>query len=227
MDPLLCTGLVAALKQHCDIDTLVDGLEEPGPPEAAIDVVITDYPEAMRLTSPAARRAGSYPEARILILTADDREADIRRAIEAGVHGYLLLGGPVIELVEAVTVVGRGLRYFCQAVAQRMADSLTRAPLTSREIEVLRLVATGRPNKGIARELDIEVGTVKSHMSAIMTKLGASTRTEAASIAAARGLVAEWVATGAGGLGADEIGRSHMPSARSSRPLGGGWRQHA
>jgi two-component system NarL family response regulator len=72
-----------------------------------------------------------------------------------------------------------------------MADSLTHATLTSRETEVLQLMASGESNKGIARKLQIEVGTVKSHMSAIMTKLGASSRTQAAGIAATRGLVEE------------------------------------
>jgi two-component system NarL family response regulator len=70
-----------------------------------------------------------------------------------------------------------------------MADSLTRASLTSREIEVLQLVVTGESNKAIARHLHIELGTVKSHMSAIMTKLDATSRTQAAGIATTRGLV--------------------------------------
>jgi two-component system NarL family response regulator len=70
-----------------------------------------------------------------------------------------------------------------------MADSLTHAKLTRREEEVLRLVVAGESNKTIARHLEIEVGTVKSHMTAIMTKLGATSRTQAAGIAATRGLV--------------------------------------
>jgi DNA-binding NarL/FixJ family response regulator len=117
----------------------------------------------------------------------------IRRAIEAGVYGYLLVGGPLNELIDGVTAVASGMRYMSLSVAQRMADSLTRATLTSREIEVLTLVATGQPNKMIARHLSIELGTVKSHVSAIMTKLGASSRTQAARIAASRGLVVEHV----------------------------------
>ncbi len=71
--------------------------------------------------------------------------------IEAGVHGYLLLGGPLSELVEGVTAAARGQRYLGLTVAQRMADSLTRTALTSRETEVLRLVVAGESNKTIAR----------------------------------------------------------------------------
>ena len=72
-----------------------------------------------------------------------------------------------------------------------MADSLSRASLTSREVEVLRLMMTGESNKTIARRLHIELGTVKSHMTAIMAKIGATSRTQAAGIAANRGLVEE------------------------------------
>ncbi len=93
------------------------------------------------------------------------------------------------ELIEGVTAVANGLRYLSRSVAQRMADSLTRASLTSREVQVLSLVALGASNKAIARELRIEMRTVKSHMTSIMSKLGATSRTQAAGIAAARGLV--------------------------------------
>ncbi len=193
-DPLLRAGLVAALSQHAAFEVLVEGIDTAGSDELRIDVVIADYGHAMRLADPAVRAAQRrLAAARILALTSNDREADIRRAIEAGVHGYLLLGGPLGELIEGVTTVARGVRYLGRSVAQRMADSLTRATLTSREVEVLRLVVAGESNKAIARQLQIEVGTVKSHMSAIMTKLGATSRTQAAAIAATRGLVEERV----------------------------------
>jgi DNA-binding NarL/FixJ family response regulator len=189
-DPILSAGLVAALRQHASFEILVHGVAPLGAEERSVDVVIADYPVAVQLADPALRLAHGLPgEARILALTTNDREADIRRAIEAGVHGYLLVGGALPELIDGVTAVANGLRYMSTSVAQRMADSLTRATLTSREIEVLQLVATGQPNKVIARELSIELGTVKSHVSAIMNKLGASSRTQAARIAALRGLV--------------------------------------
>lgn len=191
-DPILSAGLVAALRQDPRFEVLVHGSDPVGLEGLQVDVVVTDYHNAIRLTDAAAREAqGFQGEARMLALTANDREADIRRAIEAGVHGYVLIGALLSELVDGVVAVGNGLRYMSIAVARRMADSLTRAPLTSRETEVLRLVASGQPNKAIARQLRIELGTVKSHMSAIMAKLGASSRTHAARIAASRGLVEE------------------------------------
>ena len=154
-----------------------------------MDVVITDYDNAMQLAHSALPSHDMLASARILVLTNNDREAEIRRAIEAGIHGYILLGGPLDELIDGATTVANGLRYLSRSVAQRMADSLTRTSLTSREIEVLSLVAIGDSNKAIARDLQIEVGTVKSHMTAIMAKLGATSRAQAACIAADRGLV--------------------------------------
>ena len=173
-----------------NFEIFVHGVDNLSSNESRIDVVIAEYQDSVRLANGAARRAhGLRGEARILALTANDREADVRRAVEAGVHGYVLLGGPLNALVEGVMTVGSGVRYLGRGVAERMADSLTREPLTSRETEVLRLVATGQSNKAIARELAIEVGTVKTHVGAIMSKLRAISRTQAASIAAARGLV--------------------------------------
>ena len=191
-DPLLCAGLVAALRQHTPFEVLMDDeFGQATDRSKPIDVVIADYRTAVRLTDAVERAARGLAVARILVLTAEDREADIRRAVEAGVHGYLLLGASVNELVEGVTAVAGGARYLGRAVAQRMADSLSHASLTSRETEVLRLVVAGESNKSIARWLGIEVGTVKSHVSAIMAKLGAVSRTQAAGIAAERGLVDE------------------------------------
>jgi len=189
-DPILSAGVVAALRQHPTLEVLVHGVDSLDPLSPPIDVVIADYGNAIRLTDAAERDSnGLPPDTRILALTPNGREVDIRRAIEAGVHGYLLVGGPLNELLDGVTMLAGGSRYMSLSVAQRMADSLTRAALTSRETEVLRLVAAGQPNKTIARQLRIELGTVKSHISAIMAKLGASSRTQAARIAAARGLV--------------------------------------
>src|SRR3954471_8993482 len=191
-DPILSAGLVAALRQHDEFEVFVHGVDNLGSDGPRVDVVIADYNSAMRLAEDTSRKPPGLPgEAKILVLTANDREVDIRRAIEAGVYGYLLVGGSVDELIAGAKSVAGGLRYMSMSVAQRMADSLTRATLTSREIEVLRLLVNGHPNKVIARELSIELGTVKSHVSTIMTKLGASSRTQAARIAASRGLVDE------------------------------------
>lgn len=189
-DPILSAGLVAALRQQPTFEVFVHGVDNLGPEGPRVDVVIADYSNSMRLTQPEARAVqGQLGHPRILAFTSNDREADVRRAIEAGVHGYLLFGGPLNELIDGVMAVASGLRYMSLSVAQKIADSLTRPTLTSREIDVLNLVATGHPNKVIARELGIELGTVKSHMSTILAKLGARSRTQATRIAVGRGLL--------------------------------------
>jgi DNA-binding NarL/FixJ family response regulator len=191
-DPIVCAGLVAALRQRAIFEIFVRGVDNLTPSGPPIDVAIADYNNAMLLTDSVTRRMfGLLAQSKILALTGNDREADIRRAIQSGVHGYLLLGGSLDELVDGVTAVGCGMRYLSPTVAQRMADSLAGVTLTLRENEVLRLVATGESNKAIARRLAIELGTVKSHVSAIMSKLGAMSRTQAASIAVTRGLLSE------------------------------------
>jgi DNA-binding NarL/FixJ family response regulator len=190
-DPLLSAGLVTALRQHGPFDVFVDGVDAPPDGLSVIDVVVADYWHGVRLADATERTTRGLRQARVLILSANDREADVRRAVEAGVHGYMLVGGPLRELIDAVTTVANGARHLSPAVAQRIADSLTRTSLTSRELDVLQFLVLGQSNKAIARQLSIEVGTVKSHMTAIMTKLGAASRTQAAGIAATLGLVDE------------------------------------
>src|ERR1700754_2640954 len=176
-DPLLCAGLAAALREHPAFEVFVSGTEEECSDRERIDVVVADYRHAMRLINSSIRMSSRpLATARILALTSNDRETDIRRALEAGIHGYLLRGGALSELIEGVTKVANGMRYLCRPVAKRMADRPPRAALTSREVEVLRFVVTGESNKAIARQLRIELGTVKSHVSAIMTKLNATWR---------------------------------------------------
>jgi DNA-binding NarL/FixJ family response regulator len=191
-DPLIRAGIVASLRQHGGFEVFEQGPDRASWDGTRIDVVVADYHQAMRLTGAVPPGTpGSLANAKILVLTSDDREADMRRALEAGIDGYLLLGGPLSEFIEAVTALARGLRYLGRLVAQRMADSLTRTSLTSREIDVLQLVVAGESNKAIARRLCIEVGTVKTHMNGILGKLNATSRTQAAAIAVTQGIVEE------------------------------------
>ena len=210
-EPLIAVGLAAALRQFPGFSVQVQGGDSP--PAEAIDVVVADYQDGVQLASAPAMRAQSLKAARVLIMTTHDREHEVRLALEAGVHGYLLLGCPIQELIAGVCALGRGSRYLCLAVAQRMAESLTREALTPREADVLRLLVHGQCNKSIARQLDIAVGTVKAHVKAIMGKLDASSRTQAASVAAQRGLI--------DGLAADESAATrHLGSPQSRQRAG-------
>ena len=186
-------GLSAALSGHAGFDvrlgTLPGDATASASASADADVVVCDYDTGLRLAR-AARQPGLQRRgARLMVMTAQDREQAVRLALEGGVHGYLLQGCPVDEFVTGVRAVARGQRFLSLAVAQRMADSMSREALTGRESEVLDLLACGQCNKSIARELQIAVGTVKAHVKAIMAKLEASSRTQAVSVAAQRGLV--------------------------------------
>ena len=198
-DPVVAAGLASLLSREGDIDVLDDRIELPGVARAGrrTDVVIADYARAMALAalraSDDADRATGSGETfapRVMVLTAHDREQDVRSALEAGVDGYVELGCASQELVAGVRHLARGSRYLSALAARRVADSMTRCRLTGRERQVLRLVADGKSNKAIALALDISAGTVKTHMKGILGKLAAATRTQAATIARERGLLA-------------------------------------
>jgi DNA-binding NarL/FixJ family response regulator len=186
-EPLIAVGLAAALRQCPGFSVQIHAGDAA--PAEAVDVIVADYQDGVQLASAPGKRAPNLKAARVLVMTTHDREHEVRLALEAGVHGYLLLGCPIQELIAGVNALGRGSRYLCLAVAQRMAESLTREALTPREADVLRLLVRGQCNKSIAKQLDIAVGTVKAHVKAIMGKLDASSRTQAASVAAQRGLI--------------------------------------
>jgi two-component system NarL family response regulator len=133
-------------------------------------------------------RAGD-PRARILILTTFDGDEDIYRGMRAGAKAYLLKDTPREELLQCIRTVYGGESYIPPAVAAKLASQVGGERLTSREVEILALIARGRSNKAIARELAISEGTVKTHVKSILQKLDAVSRTEAVSIGAKRGLV--------------------------------------
>jgi DNA-binding NarL/FixJ family response regulator len=186
-DPLLAAGINAALMSAPGIE-VVTASDSSALPDA--DVVISDYESGMawaqhqRFRSSAARRPLG-----VVVITWRDNEADVRAALQAGIGGYLLGNCGLNELVDAVRVVGRGSPYLCEVAAALVAKSLTRTPLTVRESEILRLIASGMSNKLIASELNIALGTVKAHARAILDKLGARSRTQAIVMAAEQGLL--------------------------------------
>ena len=124
----------------------------------------------------------------VLIVTNDDREEDVRRALQAGIEGYLLSDCGIDELLEAIAALARGDRYFSRQVVGRIADSLTYEALTPRELDVLALLVEELNDKLIARDLGIAVATVKVHAKAVYSKLKASGRLQAVAVARARGM---------------------------------------
>jgi DNA-binding NarL/FixJ family response regulator len=183
-DALLAAGLRAILRNDPHLFVL------EGSDETDAQVIVADYEQGLA----AARRPGrtadhSKSAPRVLVFTSRCSEADVRSALRAGVLGYLVQGCSSQEAVQAARAVHRGTRYFCSLASERLANSLAHSALTAREIEVLELLATGLSNKLIARQMNLTIGTIKSHVGAIFDKLGSSSRTQAVIVAASRGLV--------------------------------------
>jgi two-component system, NarL family, response regulator LiaR len=138
----------------------------------------------------------SLPEARVIVLTSFADDDRLLPAIQAGAAGYLLKDAQPAELARAVRAAHAGEALLDPSVAARLVDAIAQAPgddpgerLTPREREVLGLIAQGRPNKLIARELEISEKTVKAHVGRLLEKLGVSDRTQAALYAVRAGLV--------------------------------------
>lgn len=130
-----------------------------------------------------------FPEARIIALTSYDGDQDIYRALEAGARGYLLKEMVHTDLLRAIRVVHSGKRLIPPEVSARLTEYFPQIVLTEREVEVLSFVARGMANKDIAHRLGTASGTVKMHVQNILSKLGASDRTHAVTIAMERGIL--------------------------------------
>jgi DNA-binding NarL/FixJ family response regulator len=130
-----------------------------------------------------------FPGSRFIVLTTFDGDEDIYRALQAGAQGYLLKDMFSEEVLEAIRTVHSGRRRIPANIAERLASRMESDELSSREIEVLKLIAKGKSNKEIGTTLDISEATVKSHVNSILSKLSANDRTHAATIALQRGII--------------------------------------
>ncbi len=136
-----------------------------------------------------ARIRADYPGARIVVLTTYDGDEDIYRALQAGAKGYLLKGMDLAELSEAIRTVHAGRTRIPPRVAEKLAERMSGASLTGRELEVLKLIVAGKSNKDIGNALFISEATVKTHVNSLLSKLGVEDRTQAATSALQRGIV--------------------------------------
>jgi len=132
---------------------------------------------------------GEFPDARIIVLTTYTGDAQVLRALKAGARAYILKGHVHRELLETIRAVHAGQKRIPPDVAAQLAEHATDDELTSREIDVLRLIAAGNSNKLIADQLSIGEATVKSHVTNILSKLGANDRAHAVTIGLKRGII--------------------------------------
>jgi DNA-binding NarL/FixJ family response regulator len=130
-----------------------------------------------------------FPNARIIVLTTYGGDVQVLRALRAGARGYILKGHVHRELLETIRAVHAGQKRIPPEVATELASHTGEDELTTREIDVLHLIAAGNANKQIAAQLSITEETVKTHVTNILSKLRANDRTHAVAIALKRGII--------------------------------------
>lgn len=180
-NPLVAVGLQAAFRAHEEFQ-LVESARAGA--AATVHVAVTDCEAGLRWI--ASRGSGRR---RLLILTDDTSELTIRRAVELGVQGFLPLSSGVESVIRAVRNIHNGGTAIAPVVMAKMAVNLRSQPLTDRELQVLRLLIQGLPDKAIALRLERSIWTARSHVKAVLAKLEVSSRTHAIAVALRRGLV--------------------------------------
>lgn len=130
-----------------------------------------------------------FSDARIIILTTYDGDEDIYRGLQAGAKGYLLKDTQLDEIANAIRVVHAGKKYISPEVGAKLSERINAPQLSDRECEVLRLVAKGKSNREIGEALKVAEGTIKMHLSHILSKLQVNDRTQAVVTALKRGII--------------------------------------
>ena len=130
-----------------------------------------------------------FPNARVIVLTTYTGDVQVLRALKAGARGYILKARVRRELLDTIRAVHAGQKRIPPEVAAELAAHCAEDDLSSREMDVLRLIAVGNANKEIAGQLSITEETVKSHITNILAKLGANDRTHAVTIGLKRGII--------------------------------------
>ena len=187
-------GFVALINTVSDMEVVAEGING----EQAIELYRQHKPDVMLIdlrmpviggVEAITKIRQEFPEARLIVLTTYDGDEDIYRSLQAGAKGYLLKDMFFEELETAIRSVHAGSRRIPAVIAERLAERMSGSALTDRELEVLELIVKGQSNKEIAKSLTISEATVKSHINSLLSKLGVTDRTQAATTALQRGLV--------------------------------------
>jgi DNA-binding NarL/FixJ family response regulator len=192
--PIFREGLAAVLANDPGFELVA----EAGTGEEAIekfrryrpDVTLMDLrlPGISGAEAITAIRA-EFPQARIVVLTTETGDVPIQRTLTAGAKGYVLKGMAMSELLEIIRSVHAGKTKIPDRVATHIAEHITAKNLSARELQVLKLIASGHRNREVAQKLAISEETVKMHVRNIMVKLNANDRTHAVTIAVRRGFI--------------------------------------
>lgn len=192
--PLVRIGMATVIDRQPDMKAVV--VAEDGAQllqqyrEHAPDVVLMDLrlreESGARLTALLRRE---FPEARVIVISNYEGDADIHQAISAGAKGYLFKSVVEDELIDAIREVYAGREYLPNGVVTRLREHTVDANMTTREDEILELLGKGLGNREMANVLGITDETVKSHLKNVFRKLGVSDRAEAVREAIARGYI--------------------------------------
>jgi DNA-binding NarL/FixJ family response regulator len=192
--PLLRKGIAALVNAEADLKLVAEASNGKEAVEAfrshQPDVTLMDLqmPEVDGIEAINAIRRLS-PEARIIVLTTYSGDVQVLRALKAGAKAYILKSHMHKELLDAIRAVHAGQKLVPPEIAKELANHATDDQLSEREIEVLRLIAAGHSNKRIAERLFIGEGTVKTHVSNLLSKLSANDRAHAVTIGLRRGII--------------------------------------
>jgi two-component system, NarL family, response regulator len=192
--PLLREGIAALIGTQPDMQLIGEAangreaLEQFRKHHPDITLMDLQMPEMSGIDAISAIR-GEFHDARIIVLTNYAGDFQVSRALKAGARGYLLKGMLRQELLQTIRDVHAGRKHLSAEVATEIAEHAADDVLTPREIDVLRLIATGNANKEIAGKLSLTEETVKGHVKNIFAKLGANDRTHAVTIGLKRGII--------------------------------------
>lgn len=192
--PMLREGIAALLGTQRDMQLVAEAATGRETIErfrdAVPDVTLLDIqmPEMSGIDALIAIRS-EFPTAKVIILTTYEGDVLARRALKAGAYAYVLKSLVRKDLLETIRAVHAGHKRIHPEVMSQLAEHLGEEPLSEREIEVLKLVATGNSNKEIGERLSITEHTAKAHMKRIVAKLGANDRTHAVTLALSRGVL--------------------------------------
>ena len=192
--PMLREGIASLVASQSDMELVAEAstggeaLEQFRNHRPDLTLMDLQMPDMDGIEAMVAIR-GEFPEARIIVLTTYKGDVQVLRALKAGARAYLLKGLLRKELLETIRAVYRGEKRISPEVAAVLADHVVDEALTSREIDVLRLIAGGNANKLIGYQLLITEETVKGYVKSILSKLGAKSRTHAVTVALKRGII--------------------------------------
>jgi DNA-binding NarL/FixJ family response regulator len=192
--PFLREGIVGAINSQSDM--ILIGEASNG--QEAIEQFRLHRPDVtlMDLQMPTVNGTDAiiairdeFPAARIVVLTAYKGDVQALRAFRAGAVGYLLKNMLRKELLDTIRIVDSGRRRIPPEIARELGEHVVDDELSEREIEVLKLIATGTSNKIIASQLSLAETTIKTHVQNVLLKLNANDRTHAVTIAVKRGYI--------------------------------------